>query len=678
MGNLYLALLCLVIFLPNSLHADSRVQSLPAEHPASERTGSQPEQAWPQTASVTLDDIVVEAEREGPAQTDTSLKRIDREEVNGSVSKSVSEALERDLSIFRFRDGRGDQGIVMRGFEQRQLLVLMDGVPLYNAYDRVLDLGKIPLGPVNHITLVKGAGSVAYGPNGLGGAINITTRRPGEGPILEGEFATSPEDDAYRFRLGSDARLKSFAYHLDLGGVIEDGYHLSDRFIPRPNEDGGRRENSDTKNFHVSGKMAWDLSTSHQFQAGGFFLKGEWGVPPNVFTANPRYWRWSHWEDVNAHVGHAGQYGTFSMEEMLYVNYNTTELDSYDDSSYSTQNTKKAFHSRHEDATFGVTLRPAFVFDRLPWPGRAYARAWVGARYDRHQERPTLDAPKKIFSVYTVTLAPEVELEPWKMLSFIAGLQADVEIPEEIEGFDPDSTSHVGPMFQVFLKPEEPVFLKFQATQRARFPTLKERYSSTLGGRLPNPALLPETAWNLGLDAGYRKGTVRIVAGGFFSDVSDLIEQTVQPGGVEQIDNVGGVQYLGAEVMLEWMLGWGFVLRADYAFLHYERDDADEGRLPYRPAHKGAVGLAYAWKERLDASTRVRAVGSQDFQDLDTGRWGRLGPYALWEAFLRVHLIRNLSFWLNVENLLDVDFQNAYGFPEPGRTYWIGIQGHIG
>jgi iron complex outermembrane receptor protein len=672
----FLWLMALLLLSP--FHAAAGTVALTGEDPPADQTESSREGTWLQTASVTLDDIVVQAEREGPPQTDTSLTRIDREDVNGPLSKGVAEALERDPSIFRFRDGRGEQGILMRGFEQRQLLVLMDGVPLYNAYDRGLDLGRIPMGPVNHITLVKGAGSIAYGPNGLGGAINITTRRPGEGPLLEGEFASSPEDDAYRFRLGSDKKLKSFAYHLDVGGVIEDGYHLSDRFTPGPNEDGGRRENSDTDNYNVSGKIGWDVSNTHRIQAGGFFLKGDWGVPPNAYTARPRYWRWSLWEDVNGHLGHVGRYGAFSMEETLYVNLNTTELDSYDDGSYGTQNTRKAFHSRHEDATFGATLRPSYAFDRFPLPGKAYARAWVGARYDRHEERPTLDATKTTFSVYTVTIAPEIELEPWEKLALIAGLQADIEIPEKLEGFAPKDTYHVGPMFQVFYKPEEPVFLKFQATQRARFPTLKERYSSTLGGRLPNPQLRPETAWNLGLDGGYREGAVHIVAGGFYSDVTDLIEQTVQPGGEEQIDNVGGVQYLGAEAMLEWTLGWGFLLRVDYAYLHYERGASDESLLPYRPAHKGSAGLTYAWKEWLDASTIVRAVSAQDFQDPDTGRWGRLGAYSLWDAFLRVRPIRNLSVWLNVENLLDADYQNAYGFPEPGRTFWIGIRGHVG
>ncbi len=675
---LVLALMLPVLLFLSPLAAVAAEEARPAEGGTNGREGSDPDEPWVATASVTLDDIVVQAERGGPPETDTSLTRVDRKDVTAPLSKSVVKALERDPSIFRFRNGRGDQSIIMRGFDQRQLLVLMDGVPLYNAYDRVLDLGKLPMGPMDHITLVKGAGSIAYGPNGLGGAINITTRRPGEGPLFEGEFASSPEDDGYRFRLGSDARINSFAYHLDFGGVFEDGYHLSDRFDPTPNEDGGRRENSDSENYHVSGKMAWDLSPSHRLQAGGFFLKGDWGVPPNVFAANPRYWRWNLWEDINGHIGHAGRYGAFTMEETLYVNLNNTELDSFDDDSYSSQNARRAFHSRHEDATFGATLRPAYAMDRFPLIGcKAVARAWVGARYDRHEERPAADEPETTFSVYTLTVAPEIELEPWDKIAFIAGLQADLEIPEKIEGFDPDDTSHVGPLFQIFFRPEEALFLKFQATRRARFPTLKERYSSTLGGRTPNPNLRPEKAWNFGLDAGYRRGPVRITAGAFYSDVTDLIEQAVQPGGEEQIQNVGGVQYLGTEALLEWTLRWGFLLRADYAFLHFERD-GDEGRLQYRPAHKGTVGLAYAWKELVDASTMVRAVSGQDFQDPDTGRWGRLGAYAVWDAHLRVRPIPNLDVWMNVENLLDADYQNAYGFPEPGRTFWIGLRGHLG
>lgn len=674
-----LAFLFLVTLLPCALHADPAAQGPAGPYSAADQTRARAEDPRESTAPVTLDDIVVEAEREGRTHTDTSLSRIERDEIPGSISKSVADALERDPSVFMFRNSRGERGISFRGFDQRQVLVLLDGVPLYNAYDRVLDLGKIPLGPVEHITLVKGAGSVAYGPNGLGGAINITTRRPGEGPLFEGEFASSPRDEAYRLRIGSDVQLKSFGCHVDFGAVTEDGFRLSDRFTASRNEDGGERNNSDTKQFNISGKLSWDASKDHRFQAGGFYLRGRWGVPPDVFTSNPRFWRWDPWEDVSAHVGHEGSYGAFTMDEMLYLNYNVNELNSFDDGSYSTQDTPMAFQSRHQDTTMGVTLRPAYALDRFPLlGGKAYARAWVGARYDRHADRPAPGEPEKTFSVYTLTVAPEVEVQPWERVSLIAGLQADLEIPEEIEGFDPDNTYHVGPMFQVFCRPTAPVFLKLQATQRARFPTLKERYSSTLVGRSPNPDLEPETAWNFGLDAGYEKGAVRIVAGGFFSDVTDLIELSVRPGGGEQIDNLGGVQYAGAETLFEWALGRGIALNANYAFLHYDREGSGEGRLPYRPSHRGSVGLTYAWKELLDASTRVWAVSGQDFQDPDTGRWGRLGAYSVWDAFLRVRPIRNLSVWLHVENLLDADYQNAYGFPEPGRTFWVGIRGHVG
>jgi len=633
----------------------------------------------PEAACFHLDDIVVRDTAQDPFQTDASLSRIDRAAVDGSLSKSVTDALQADPSVFTYSNSRGETGFVFHGFDQRQVLVLMDGVPLYTAYDRVMDLGKIPLGPVDHITLAKGACSIAYGPNGLGGAINITTRQPGEGPLAEGEFATSPEDGAYRFRLGSDVRLAPFACHLEAGGEIEGGYRLSSQFAPTRNQEGGTRVNSDARSYHVSGKAAWAPSASHQLRAGGFFLRGDWGVPPNVYSVNPRFWRWQPWEDVNAYVGHAGRYGAFVMEETLYANYNTTVLDSYDNASCRTQDTDKAFHSMHNDSTFGVTLQPAGFRDEVPWIGGSGAvRAWIGARYDVHEDRSDIHQPRDRFSVYTLTLAPELELDPWENLALIAGFQADVEIPDQIDGFDPHTNTHVGPMFQIFCRPAEPVFLKLEATQRARFPTLKERYSSTLGGRIPNPDLAPETAWNFGLNAGAQGGRVRFVAGGFYSVVTGLIEETVPPGGGQTIDNVGGVRYLSAEALLECTLGWGFILRAGYAYLHYDRDDAHGDPLPYRPAHSGSAQLLYAWRDWLEASTALRAVSGQDAQNPDTGQWGRLGGYALWDAFLRIRPLRNLSFWVNVENLLDVNYQDAYGFPEPGRTFWIGVQGLAG
>ena len=625
-------------------------------------------------ASFHLDDLVVEADRDDALQPGLSVRKIARDEVEAPLSRSVAEALEEDASVFRFRNARGEQGILLRGFEQRQLLILLDGVPLYNAYDRVLDLGRIPLGPADHITLVKGAGSVAYGPNGLGGAVNITTRRPGEGALAEAEAAFAPEDERFRFRMGSDQKIGPAAYHVEFGALSDDGFLLSRRFDGAPNEPGGRRENSDATDFHVSGKVAWDPSPAHRVHAGGFYVKSARGVPPHAYTVNPRYWRWTDWEDLSLHAGHGGRYGAFTLEETLYANLNRNQLDSYDDDAYSTQTTPRAFRSRHEDLTLGATLRPALELEDLPGLGRTTVRAWLGGRYDRHDETPDVGLAESTFAVYTITLAPEVEMAPWKRLSVLLGLQADVELPERIEGFDPESNTHVGPMAQLVLRPADALSFTLQANRRARFPTLKERYSSTLGGRLPNPFLAPEKAWNLGLDARYGRGPLRVTAGGFYSDVSDLIVETVPPGGGQRIDNQGKVRYMGAETLVEWTPLEGLLLAAEYAFLHWERrETAVVDRLPYRPAHKGIVRARYTWRV-LTLSSRLRAVSGQDFQDLDTGRWGRLGAYAVWDATIRYRPFDRLSLWASVQNILDANYQTAYGFPEPGGTLWIGAR----
>ena len=107
--------LCPILLLLSPLNASAGTEVLTGEDPLKEQADAPPNATWPLTASVTLDDIVVKAEREGPAQTDTALVRIDREEVRGSLSKGVAEALQRDPGIFRFRNGRGEQSILMRG-----------------------------------------------------------------------------------------------------------------------------------------------------------------------------------------------------------------------------------------------------------------------------------------------------------------------------------------------------------------------------------------------------------------------------------------------------------------------------------------------------------------------------------------------------------------------------------
>jgi len=125
-----------------------------------------------------LGEVVVTAKR-SPASLTTSLREITGEEMAARQIQTVAEAIQTLPGGYVSIGARNEMVVQLRGIEQRQVAVLLDGVPIYVPYDGVVDLGEIPMEVVEKITVTAGNASVLYGPNSLGGTINIISKSPG-------------------------------------------------------------------------------------------------------------------------------------------------------------------------------------------------------------------------------------------------------------------------------------------------------------------------------------------------------------------------------------------------------------------------------------------------------------------------------------------------------------------
>ena len=80
----------------------------------------------------------------------------------------------RSMPLVQIRtNSRGEAQPALRGAEDRQIAVLMDGVPLTLGWDARTDLSIIPLSAARNIRIVRGLSSVLMGPNVLGGAVEV-------------------------------------------------------------------------------------------------------------------------------------------------------------------------------------------------------------------------------------------------------------------------------------------------------------------------------------------------------------------------------------------------------------------------------------------------------------------------------------------------------------------------
>ncbi len=78
---------------------------------------------------------------------------------------------------------KNEPNVSIHGFDQSMILVLIDGVPYYETNYGKLDLNQIPTDNIAKIEITKGAASVLYGANALGGVINIITKKGTEKPF---------------------------------------------------------------------------------------------------------------------------------------------------------------------------------------------------------------------------------------------------------------------------------------------------------------------------------------------------------------------------------------------------------------------------------------------------------------------------------------------------------------
>ena len=82
-------------------------------------------------------------------------------------------------------NSRGEAQPDMRGAEDRQIAILLDGIPLTVGWDHRTDMSVIPLTAFRNVTLLRGLSSMLHGPNVLAEPSNSTSggERRSKGPF---------------------------------------------------------------------------------------------------------------------------------------------------------------------------------------------------------------------------------------------------------------------------------------------------------------------------------------------------------------------------------------------------------------------------------------------------------------------------------------------------------------
>lgn len=230
----------------------------------------------------------------------------------------------------------------------------------------------------------------------------------------------------------------------------------------------------------------------------------------------------------------------------------------------------------------------------------------------------------------------------------------------------------LNPRAGVIYTPWEPTTFKALYGQAFRAPNAYELYYAGYGAR-GNPDLQPETIRAYELVWEQRFGShVRTSVSAFWNDVSDLINQDLDPGAdLESPDddlfffnNTGSAVARGVEFEVEGKASWGLRGLASYAFTDTEDKTTGEA-LNNSPQHLGKVNLSLPfWRDKVFGGLELQAMSERKTVAGDT-----TGAYAVVNLTLfSRELLPGLEASASVYNLFD----QRYAHPVSGDFLYTG------
>ncbi|MFT3724805.1 MAG: TonB-dependent receptor [Hyphomonadaceae bacterium] len=527
-----------------------------------------------------------------------SASSVSEEEMRTFDRTSVDEALNLIPGANGSNTGgsRNERLIFVRGFDRFQTTLSIDGVRVFLPADNRIDFGRFLTADLAEVQVSKGYVSVLNGPGGIGGAVNLVTRKPSrnfEAEVVAG-FTTDSEFQKNSHSLSALVGTRQDQYYLQLSGAMteRDSWSMSGDYHPTVPalEDGGERGNSASNDWRVNFKAGWTPNDTDEYAISYLKLSGEKNAPYHVSdTASTRFWTWPYWDIESVYLLSRTQLApNLQLRGRVYYNTFQNLLSSFDSAAQNTQTLPRAFNSYYDDTAYGanVTLEAGL------WDGNTLTGA-VHYRSDEHNERqlgfirtpptgnPSANAPYaepwQGNEEETYSVAVEDVQKLGANVEFVAGLSYDwtslkkatdvnvtatgTTIANSTIVFTPvnyplKDMNGVNAQAALIWDATNSVSLHGSVSSRVRFPTLFERFSSRFGTAIPNPDIEPERATNYEFGGTWNPApNIKLEGAVFYSDIEDALVQVpvVQPapfGTVNQTRNAASAEYSGVELSL--------------------------------------------------------------------------------------------------------------------------------
>jgi outer membrane cobalamin receptor len=540
---------------------------------------------------------------------------------------------------------KNEWGVKLRGLGTSRITLLYDGIPVYEPYYNSFDIKTFAADQIEEVKVVKGASSILYGPNTMGGIVDVLSRRPANDQfILRLDYGTRNTYGAYA---SGALRGRNVLFTGSASREASDGFNWVNA---------GQTElrlNSNYARNNLGGKLYYYPGNGAELMAELNYYQSEYGVPTATAYYKQQYWRFKDWQRLMANLG--GSFpildGGYVKARMYYVKHFNV-LDAYKNNQYSAL----TWESTYDNFALG-----AFVLGMVPLGGKHQLQASASYRDDDVSTQSAVNEPWENYEHKTLSLGLEDRFRISDKVELMAGASLD-----HLGKQDGENQTTLNPILGVKFNPNGWTDLHLTLSQKSHFPSMKNLYSLPENGG--NPDLRDEIGTNLEVGFTYDRGW--FLSGAVFHNlIRDMIESRINSDFIKQNINIARARISGFELEARKAFG-PFSVSAGYTYLHTRNEESDE-RLDLIPASQLNASLRF-YRAELFSLTLWGIYASDAIYHSNNGVVV-VDPYAVVNAALE-HGFGKFSVYLKAENLLDKEYWSEPGWPMKARTLTLGAR----
>lgn len=573
-------------------------------------------------AQPTLKESVVTATRTETRADElvSDVTVIDRARIEASTGRTLPEVLARTAGLQTSANGgRGKQSNVFtRGTENRHTILLVDGVRVGSATAGTPSWEAIPVEMIDRIEILKGPASALYGSDGVGGVVQVFTRkgRTGFHPYAALTVGSYGHVMAGAGISGGQGPL---AYAFGVQRTQEDGFSATNARVPfgqfNPDDDPFEQDS-------VNASVQYDLGRGWGFDAAALYSDGtSWIDDGPGFDSRSA---------VRALAAHAAVKGRPLPDWLL---------------------TLRVAQGNDTSNSIVASFPGAFKTEQLQWTWQNDVATPLGtalAGLERREQKVSGStayavSERTIDAVY-VGLNGSTGPHSWQ-----ANLRRD-----RSSQFGGNTTGFAGYGYRI-----APAW-RASASYGTSFvaPSFNQLYFPGFG----NPALQPEEGKNYDVALTWSQDGQEVKLVRFDNRIRGFMTNTTLPQNIPRARIEGWT--------LEYGGGFGpLALRAALDFLD-PRNEGNGRQLPRRAEQQATLGAD--WKQGpWTFGGSLLAVGER-FDD--AANLNRLGGYATVDLYADWQLAPQWNLQAKVNNLGDRDYETALGYNQPGRAFYVTLR----